>query len=364
MIERITPRKLNKDTDERSLKPTELKDAMNVSVGIDTEGDSGVLKLADGNDYVSLSDAMASIDGVKTVIGSAEDEELGVVYFFVHNSNNNHAIFAYSAKTNTYRLIFSHPSLNFSSTGFVKGDVVRVKRKFAMEAASILGDQGDEGGNTDFETEGGDPVFTDPAIPIELNLVRDLVIFEELAKNVYSKGSFQTVFNASNDWEMVFYATLNGGLATVDLYPSESDANSGTNALGEVTSKAVLNFEAVGVQAQFTYGIGSSVIPELWIKSSDFYDETLEIYVELRYVGEPFETINSFVVGDNNGGQGILTVQPNEYSEVIYLSGSDFAPNIANRQRDVDASGGLIYDDYVERSVWKAREESHADDGG
>lgn len=348
MIERITPRKLNKDTDERSLKPTELKDAMNVSVGIDTEGDSGVLKLADGNDHVSLSDAMASIDGVKTVIGSAEDEELGVVYFFVHNSNNNHAIFAYSAKTNTYRLIFSHPSLNFSSTGFVKGDVVRVKRKFAMEAASILGDQGDEGGNTDFETEGGgDPVFTDPAIAIELNLVRDLVIFEELAKNVYSKASFQAVFNASNDWEMVFYATLNGGLATVDLYPSESDANSGTNALGEVISKAVLNFEAVGVQAQFTYGVGSSVSPELWIRSSDFYDETLEIYVELRYVGAPFETINSFTVDETSGGIGGVTVQPNEYSEVIYLSGSDFVQNIANRQRDVDASVGLIYDDYV-----------------
>ena len=111
---------------------------MNVSVGIDTDGDSGVLKLADGNDYVSLSDAMASIDGVKTVIGSAEDEELGVVYFFVHNSNNNHAIFAYSAKTNTYRLIFSHPSLNFSSTGFVKGDVVRVKRKLLWRRRLFL----------------------------------------------------------------------------------------------------------------------------------------------------------------------------------------------------------------------------------
>lgn len=350
MIERITPRKLNKDTDERSLKPTELKDAMNVSVGIDSEGDSGVLKLADGNEYVSLSDAMASIDGVKTVIGSAEDEELGVIYFFTHNSNGNHAIFAYSSKTNTYRLIFSHPSLNFSSTGFVKGDVVRVKRRFSAEAASILGEQGDDGGAIDFGVGGDDPVFTDPAIAIEINLVRDLLIFEELAKNVYSKPSFQEVFNASNDWEMVFYATLNDGLATVNLYSSEEDANIGLNPLGEVTSKANLSFEQIGVEAVFNYGKGTSSSPELWIKSSDLNDETLEIFVEMRYVGEPFETIGSEVVGDSFGAGGFITVQPNEYSEIVYLSGSDFIPNtgnIGNRQADIDPSTGFIYNDYV-----------------
>ena len=353
MIERITPRKLNKDTDERSLKPTELKDAMNISVGIDTEGDSGVLKLADGNEYVSLSDAMASIDGVKTVLGSVEDEELGVIYFFVHNSNSNHAIFAYSSKTNTYRLIFSHPSLNFSSTGFVKGDIVRVKRKFAMEAASVLGEQGEDGGNTDFQSEGdGDPVFTDPAVRMRLTLVRDLVIFEEIARNVYQKGQLASLLGVDS-WVMSASASINGGLSAVPFYPSEEDALLGTNAFMEFSDIGSLQFGDFGSIVDFNFGgnadgAGADVEP-LWLRSSDFNNDSFEMVVELKYVGPSFDTFGMAAHSAQEGSEfGVITVETEGYSEVVVLNNNSFtadAFDAVGRQRDVSPNPFVVYDD-------------------
>jgi hypothetical protein len=358
MIERITPRKLNKDTDERSLKPSELKDAMNVSVGIDSEGDSGVLKLADGNDYVSLSDAMASLDGVKTVIGSVEDEELGVIYFFVHNSNGNHAIYAYSSKTNTYRLIFSHPSLNFSSNGFVKGDVVRVKRRFAAEAASILGEQGEDGGAIDFGGGSDDPIFTDPAVAIELDIVRDLVIFEELARNVYDKFTFQTVFDVANDWEMTFYCQINGGLSSVPMFPSESEALDGANGVTEISTKGIFSTDDLGFTVSFSYGTGALVagggetlVPELWLKSSDFNDPSFEMFVELRYVGEGFQAIGTHSKQSSPAGGTMYPgkmIEPYVYTEVINLTAGSFVQNVQAAGRltpEIDPTAGVLYTD-------------------
>ena len=85
MIGRITPRKLNVDTDERSLSSDEMKNALNLAVSADAEGDGGVVKFSDGNLSIAPSDPLSGMnEGENTVVGSVADEELGVVYFFVH----------------------------------------------------------------------------------------------------------------------------------------------------------------------------------------------------------------------------------------------------------------------------------------
>ena len=82
MIGRITPRKLNADTDDRSLSADEMKKAINITVDSDSDGDGGVVKLSDGNMQILPSDPLSGVgDGINTVIGSVSDEELGVVLF-------------------------------------------------------------------------------------------------------------------------------------------------------------------------------------------------------------------------------------------------------------------------------------------
>lgn len=191
MIGRITPRKLNADTDDRSLEADEMKKAINISVDSDSDGDGGVVKFSDGNTSILPSDGLAAVaEGINTVIGSVSDEELGVVYFFVHNSNSNHGVYAYSANTNTYRKIFSSPTLNFDENGFVKGDIVRIKRQYELEAPEIIIGQGGSGGaDVDTGTGGGggqtDPIGELFPETIRVNVGRDLYPLIELDANLF-----------------------------------------------------------------------------------------------------------------------------------------------------------------------------------
>ena len=125
MIDKLTPRILQTSKDNRAMGPTEMLDALNITVTGDEDGGAGVLKNIKGTKVVQGIDMPA---GENVVIGSTKDETLGVTYFFVWNENNNHGVYAYSAKVNSFRCIFKSPSLNFDRNGFVKSDVVRIKR--------------------------------------------------------------------------------------------------------------------------------------------------------------------------------------------------------------------------------------------
>ena len=191
MITRITPRKLNADTDERSLNADEMKYALNISVDANTDGDGAVVKCSEGNLASLSSDELGGVlDGINTVIGSVADEELGVVYLFVHNTSGNHGVYAYSEKTDTYRLIFTSPTLDFDQDGFVKGDVVRVKRLTELAPIEILEGQGSEGGAVIEDDgpviEGPDPVLS---VPIDITIERDLMPLVELHADVHDAES-------------------------------------------------------------------------------------------------------------------------------------------------------------------------------
>tara|TARA_Y100000004_G_C8947184_1_gene426802 strand:- start:638 stop:1537 length:900 start_codon:yes stop_codon:yes gene_type:complete len=164
MIDKLTPRILQTSKDNRAMKPTEMLDALNITVTGDEDGGAGVLKNIKGTKSVSLAHGSAGFpEGENVVIGSTKDETLGVVYFFVWNENNNHSVFAYSSITNTYRIILKTSELNFDRNGFVKGDIVRVKTNPEEEAVVIV-DQGqanpdiDDDNVIDIGGLGGPPV--------------------------------------------------------------------------------------------------------------------------------------------------------------------------------------------------------------
>ena len=228
MIGRITPRKLNADTDDRSLSADEMKKAVNISVDSDSDGDGGVVKLSDGNTSIASSDGLSGVDsGINTVIGSVSDEELGVVYFFVHNSEGNHGVYAYSSETNTYRKIFSSSTLDFDENGFVKGDIVRIKRQYEKIAPETVFNQGGSGGAVvDTGTGGGGP--TEPIgelnpSTITLEIGRDLYPLIEL------NGYFLEPENANDASASVFSGNFKVAV-TGSYTPASTGASPGAKA--------------------------------------------------------------------------------------------------------------------------------------
>ena len=94
-IDKITPRYLNFEDDERLVKRIEMTDAQNIRIDSDDDGDAGVIKNVVGNTLVpfKINDGLPS--GDNKVIGSVHNNVKGEILFFVHNSNNNHRILKY-----------------------------------------------------------------------------------------------------------------------------------------------------------------------------------------------------------------------------------------------------------------------------
>ena len=276
-IERLSPRKLNKDTDERSLKPDEARDALNISVGLDSNGNAGVVKPADGNVPSALSDELASLNGVNTVIGSVSDEETGVVYFFCYNSLQKHSVWAYSSKTDTYRLIFAHSSLNFDPDGFVKGDIIRVKKRPEAVPLEVSTGQGGPGGAVDFEEEQVIE-FESEAIVVNLSFFirRDLTVFTENANGIIGRESFLNVFNGE-DFRIRLTGTDNNGN---DLLLYSSEENASGNTLGEVQKDV---FSTVGLSGN--NGRALWQFNDVWVDASKFSGDA-EIKIQIDFLGE------------------------------------------------------------------------------
>ena len=122
-IDKLIPRYLNKDDDFLIVKAVEAVDALNIQTSDDEGGNAGVMKNALGNVVIATGasgDALPS--GTNTVIGTAKCKQTGEIFYFVHNSSNNHSVYRYATSTNTTKLVYRDSVLGFTATGFVKGD--------------------------------------------------------------------------------------------------------------------------------------------------------------------------------------------------------------------------------------------------
>ena len=131
-IDKIIPRFLVSDEDERLLKEGAMTDALNVTISEDGDGSEGVIKNIKGTTAASV-DAGSELGTGLTVIGQVSDPQRGFIYFFVAGeSAANHAIYQYNTKSdtneelaeNTYREVFKSSWLDFQTDGFVKADVL------------------------------------------------------------------------------------------------------------------------------------------------------------------------------------------------------------------------------------------------
>ena len=161
-VQKLTPRHLNKDDDERLVKATEMTDALNVRVSSDENGDALVLKNAYGNTEITLETALPA--GTNKVIGSVSSEQSNSIYYFVWNSNDDHSIYKYSAGTNKAQQVYKDSVLAFNKKGFVKANVVTsidgdelvyfnsgTSEPKKINASKALRDSSYPGGSTDEE---------------------------------------------------------------------------------------------------------------------------------------------------------------------------------------------------------------------
>lgn len=150
MIDKIIPRSLDSSLDLKLTPKNAMTDALNVSItnsispGDENSGNTGVIKNPLGNlpaDFYNEFDKFFPSIHYQ-VIGSVTDIKTKIIYFFVYsNIPSYHSILAYdplgrlpksktvaAPKKNSVRLIMSSNQFRFPQNGFIKADVVHVRR--------------------------------------------------------------------------------------------------------------------------------------------------------------------------------------------------------------------------------------------
>jgi hypothetical protein len=122
-IDKVLPRYLNKDDDDRLIKKVEMTDAQNVRVSSDEQGNGLVVKNAYGNEAVTLIDALPA--GTNEVVGAIADEQAGEIFYFIWNSNNDHSIYRYTTALNTASQVCQDSVLEFSRDVVVQAEIVK-----------------------------------------------------------------------------------------------------------------------------------------------------------------------------------------------------------------------------------------------
>lgn len=125
-IDKLIPRYLNMDDDERLIKNVEMTDAQNLRVSVDVERDALVVKNAYGNVARSSNLENGSMpNGTNVAVGSVADDATHQIYFAVFNSNSNHIIVRYDFNAKKAYKVYQSSVLQFSQDSFVQMSIVR-----------------------------------------------------------------------------------------------------------------------------------------------------------------------------------------------------------------------------------------------
>lgn len=139
-IDKLTPRYLNFEDDERLVKRIEMTDAVNIRIDSDDDGDAGVIKNVVGNTQVSLlGDTLPA--GNNKVIGSVHNNVKGEILFFVHNSGNNHRIYKYD--DNLEKVITVYKNEATGAVASASADTLGFKATDYVDAAVLVDKDGD-----------------------------------------------------------------------------------------------------------------------------------------------------------------------------------------------------------------------------
>lgn len=115
---------LTTDLDAAYLRPNQYLNALNIRVSSTEDGSQGVVSNIKGNTKVTFT--MPS--GTNTCIGSHPDEENARIFYFIHNSNDDHLILCYFHKEDTIRKVIDNNDfvsgengLEFSTSNLITG---------------------------------------------------------------------------------------------------------------------------------------------------------------------------------------------------------------------------------------------------
>ena len=133
-IDKIIPRFLVSDKDERLLEEGAMTDALNVTISEDGDGTEGVIKNVKGTEAARVEPGTFSDftnNDALVGIGSVADDVDSYIYFFVadESGSTQDAIYRYNTADNRYRLVFRSSWFNFDKDNLIKADLV--KRDFA-----------------------------------------------------------------------------------------------------------------------------------------------------------------------------------------------------------------------------------------
>ena len=139
-IDKIIPKRLNYDGDERTVSNGDMVDAQNITLSIDGDGSFGVMKNIKGTipgSPATPEDAVINRE-LNIAVGEVSDDQRGFIYYAVYSNAGNHSIYQYNTSTNTYRIVYRNAALNFSEDCFVKMDVVNGEFQQDGELQTIL----------------------------------------------------------------------------------------------------------------------------------------------------------------------------------------------------------------------------------
>jgi len=140
-IDKIIPRFLNLDKDERLLAGDEMTDALNVTMSSDNSGlDESIIKNIKGFNEVDSSNNSEIFNPslAYTAIGSVSDHQNGDVYWFINASGNDHMILKQDLSANSLNVVYRGSWLNFNKKKYVKGDVVTLNIAEEKDPQTIL----------------------------------------------------------------------------------------------------------------------------------------------------------------------------------------------------------------------------------
>ena len=126
-INKIIPKGLSSDTDERLVKNGFMPDATNVTLSEGGIGTESILKNCKGTIPgvpFKDSDKLRNYESKSYVIGEVSDPQRGFIYFFVAIDEGKDAIYQYNVETDRYRLVLTDNRLGFRSGYYIKADVL------------------------------------------------------------------------------------------------------------------------------------------------------------------------------------------------------------------------------------------------
>lgn len=139
-IDKIIPKRLNYDGDERTVSNGDMVDAQNITLSIDGDGSFGVMKNIKGTipgTPATPEDAVVNAE-LNIAVGQVSDDQRGFIYYAVYSNEGNHTIYQYNTSNDTYRIVYRNAVLGFDEDCFVKMDVVNGEFQQDGELQTIL----------------------------------------------------------------------------------------------------------------------------------------------------------------------------------------------------------------------------------